>query len=121
MARAVPPWLHRVCIRMHGPKDPMERLLLFGINSCMDDAGECWRGQESISGATCLGVSTIRRKAASVSKQGWLAMYQRGNVGKKWNRISIEHASLTGLTSSKSRSASQTARLWRFIANWCTA
>lgn len=84
MPRAVDSWLHRICIRKFGPANPTEKLFLFGINSHMDEAGECFPGQEELSNSTALGVSTIRRVAAVVSKQGWIAIYSRGASGRKW-------------------------------------
>jgi hypothetical protein len=82
--RAVPPWLHRVCIRMYGPDDPWSRLLLFAHNSCMDDAGSHFHSQESIAKAAAMGVSTVRAKNAELSKAGWLAIYPRHQPGQAW-------------------------------------
>lgn len=84
MARAVPPWLHRVCIRNHGPADPWLKLMLFTLNSFMDDSGESYQGQEALAKAAAMGISTVREKMAIASKEGWIALYPRGRQGQKW-------------------------------------
>lgn len=85
MARAVDPWLHRVCIRMYGPNDPWMKLILFTLNSTMDgDTGESFHGLESLAKAASMGVSTVRAKLIEASRQGWVARYERRRTPQGW-------------------------------------
>jgi hypothetical protein len=84
MPRAVPPWLHRVCIRRFGPRDPWSKLLLFAVNSFMDDTGHADPGIEAIAEAAVMGQSTVRAKLPEVSKAQWLAIYPRSGRGQQW-------------------------------------
>lgn len=84
MPRAVPPWLHRVCIRRFGPRDPWSKLLLFAVNSFMDDTGHADPGIEAIAEAAVMGQSTVRAKLPAVSKAHWLAIYPRSGRGQQW-------------------------------------
>lgn len=87
MARAVSPWLHRVELRDHGPKDSYLRLAVFAVNAFMDESGTCRPSQERIASAACLGVTTIRRKLAEASRLGWIAQFERAKPGQKWKSI----------------------------------
>jgi hypothetical protein len=88
MARAVPPWLHRVCIRMHAPNDPWTKLLLLALNTFMNDSGEGFPGQESLARAASMGVSTVRAKLNAASRAGWIAVYARHRPGQQWKSYS---------------------------------
>jgi hypothetical protein len=94
MARAVPPWLHRILIRDRGPADPWIKLVLYTINATMkdpdaetgDDGAGYW-AQETIARAACMGVSTVRRKIAEASKLQWIALETRAALaGRKWKQ-----------------------------------
>jgi hypothetical protein len=76
-----------VLLRDHGPADPWLKLVLFTVNSFMDESGECYPSQESIARAAGMGVSTVRRKVAEASRAHWLAIVSRAVYGgKHWKQ-----------------------------------
>lgn len=100
MARTVPAWLHRICIRDYGPDDALMKLALLTVNTCFGsetdkDTGEktqleCWWGQERLAHAASMGVTTLRRKLTEASKLGWIAIYPRGANGQRWKSYAYQ-------------------------------
>jgi hypothetical protein len=87
MARAVPPWLHRVLLRDRGPADPWVKLVVFTVNSFMDDSGSCYPSQRAIAGAAAMGESTLRRKIQEACRAGWLSIEARTvYAGQHWKQ-----------------------------------
>jgi hypothetical protein len=87
MARAIPPWLHRMLIRDHGPSDPFVKLVLFTVNAFMDSSGSCFPGQAAIASAAVMGVSTVRSKIREANLGHWLSLHHRAAYeGQKWKQ-----------------------------------
>ena len=86
-ARAIPPWLHRVVLRDFGPRDPLVKLVVFTVNSFMDESGGCFPSQEAIAKASGLGISTVRRKIAVANRSAWLSISAREVYsGRHWRQ-----------------------------------
>jgi hypothetical protein len=79
---AVPPWLHRVMIREHGPANSTAKLCLFVVNSFLDDDGCGWPSQKAIAEAACLVEKTAQRCIAQAIDEGWLGA--AATYGRKW-------------------------------------
>jgi hypothetical protein len=89
VARAIPPWLHRILLRDYGPGDPFITLVVFVVNSFMDDSGSCFPSQETIAQAAGMGVSTVRRKIGAANRAHWLSIEARAvYVSRHWKQYS---------------------------------
>jgi Helix-turn-helix domain len=79
----VPPWVHRVMIREHGPANSTMKLCLFTVNAFLHDDGTCFPSQIAIKNAAALGESTVQRTLAQAIDLGWLGVQIR-NKSKGW-------------------------------------
>jgi hypothetical protein len=94
MPIAVPPWVHRIMIREHGPTGPTIKLCLFMVNchiNAKDDS--TFVSQGTISNETDLALSTVQRDIARAIDTGWLVAELTNIRGRKWKsyvyRVSI--------------------------------
>lgn len=83
-------------IREHGPDSSTVKLCLYTVNAFMDDIGEAWPSQLSISKAARLNEKTVQRLIAEAIDNGWLNVVTRQVSGKAWKRY-IYRASIPDL------------------------
>lgn len=82
--RRLPRWHWIRIVRVHGPKVPAIRAILFALAVRMDERGEAWPSQKLLAADIASTERTVREAVLEARRAAWLAVVDHVRPGQAW-------------------------------------